>query len=500
MNDFDDELSRQLASLDSDLAPVRMPGAAAARRRAAQRTRHQLVTGVLAGVAVIGLGIFGANQQTWSTAPEPPPPAHSESPERAPTPEATASPEATATVGDIPAEALMTVDDIDDPSNQTWQVSGRGRAPDCSLVGYGHAKSGIISFVSTSGARITQHLLDDAAEIDRFAEFRDYTAGCVTRTKEGSEVPELPWYTDKYTVEGVGDEAFGMRYFAEPVVDDLTTLVDVVVARYGDIVSLTIRTRLDNEANAAPDYRTPANAMQRACRVIAGTDCVGDPVPVGLGDYPDLDGIDGGEASAEPPATDPAGDAREAAPLLTLDGDPLLTDSDLNPVGSYGDMTSVSTGPDGASTPRDAFMCLPDFSALNADEYVRGEWSSDTEGSVDEVVLLMPDIDSAAALVEGHASLPAQCGEVSPTHEQIVGQPVRLTVDGADSALAWTVVDRPLPEDPGSSGSFFGVAMAHRANVVVILTFGAMGDAFDGDWAGYAAARLGTALDRAVGE
>jgi hypothetical protein len=239
--------------------------------------------------------------------------------------------------------------------------------------------------------------------------------------------------------------------------------------------------------------------MQRACRVIAGDDCVGDPVPVDLADYPDVEGSDP-PVESPAPDTDPTSEAPEPPALLALDGDPFLTDSDLNPVGSYGDMTLVSTAPDGSRAPRDAFMCLPDFSSINAGEYVRGEWSSDTEGSVDEVVLLMPDIDSAAAFVEGHASLATPCGEVSPTHEQIVGQPDRLTVDGADSALAWTVLDRPLPDDPGSSGSFFGVAMAHRDNVVVILTFGAMGDAFDGGWAGYATPRLGTALDRAVGE
>lgn len=58
----DDELRQRLFSLGSDLDQVRLPGPRAARKRAAQRTRHQITTGVAAGVAVVAVGGMGLFQ------------------------------------------------------------------------------------------------------------------------------------------------------------------------------------------------------------------------------------------------------------------------------------------------------------------------------------------------------------------------------------------------------------------------------------------------------
>jgi hypothetical protein len=61
--DFDDDVSQRLRRLGADTYGIALPGAAAARQRAAQRSRWQIAGIVLAGVSClgIGIGIDGAN-------------------------------------------------------------------------------------------------------------------------------------------------------------------------------------------------------------------------------------------------------------------------------------------------------------------------------------------------------------------------------------------------------------------------------------------------------
>ncbi|WP_205857070.1 hypothetical protein, partial [Phytoactinopolyspora endophytica] len=84
-NNFDDELRQQLDALNTDVTGIDMPGPSAARHRAAQRTRNQITTGVLAGIAAIAIGLIGITQDELFTAPEPAHPTNTETPTVSPT-------------------------------------------------------------------------------------------------------------------------------------------------------------------------------------------------------------------------------------------------------------------------------------------------------------------------------------------------------------------------------------------------------------------------------
>lgn len=197
------------------------------------------------------------------------------------------------------------------------------------------------------------------------------------------------------------------------------------------------------------------------------------------------------QSSAEPQPTETT-----APQTVEIREGALLRNPDVNPVGTYSGLTFNSRA-SLAQVYEDA-ACLPRLAAVDTTTQQLGGWVTELEATFYEAVLQMPTVAAAQELLDRQRTLPQQCGEVSQTRRQTVSGPTPVQVDGADEALGWTVVTVPLPSDPGSEPSFFGVAMARRANVVVVVTFNAFADPTGGSWEAYGARTLRLALDRAL--
>jgi len=197
------------------------------------------------------------------------------------------------------------------------------------------------------------------------------------------------------------------------------------------------------------------------------------------------------QSSAEPQPSQSA-----AFETLEISGRPLLTDADVNPVGPYSGLELNSS--QSLAQGYEDRACLPRLTTVDATRQQLGAWFSPEQPSFYEGVLQMPSVATARDLVDRQRNLPERCGYISETHRQKVDQPTPVEVEGADEALVWTVTNVPLPSDLGSEGSFSGVAMARRANVVVVVTFNAFADPTDGGWETYGTPALGLALDRAL--
>ncbi|MGH8828226.1 MAG: hypothetical protein ACRDVZ_11665, partial [Jiangellaceae bacterium] len=114
MNTFDDDLHRQLASLDADLVQAGLPGAAAARKRGTQRTRHQLTAAALGAAAVVAVGTLGIVQFDPTSAPAPAttPSETVTTPDQTPAETPSPTPPSGDTPPTVPAGALLALDDL----------------------------------------------------------------------------------------------------------------------------------------------------------------------------------------------------------------------------------------------------------------------------------------------------------------------------------------------------------------------------------------------------
>ncbi|WP_166356404.1 hypothetical protein [Phytoactinopolyspora limicola] len=512
---FDAHLGRRLNALDSDIADVQMAGPAAARHRATQRTRNHITAGVVAGVAVFAVGFAVVAQPMTPADPDPiarPDPA---------TPSPVETPELN--VAEDLGPALMTVDDIAGDATLAWAESDADVplvqcVPDLDI--FAVADHAGVDFVAAETHNVSHDLLrapSATAAEDLFDQIRSQIQSC-----SPSDQTEPTWVFNMGDLTDIGHEAWLISYWTDPA-DQQAPTPTIGLVRYDDVVSVTVLVEPTMSNDGSVDIRTPANAAERMCTVLFGTSCVGEPefddgvdTEPGMEDpqqsdadadadngRPDL-GADAGvggdgagdEGTVDPGGADSGGEPTGEPPaLLDLADVPFLTDEDVNPVGSYSGFSRI----DGYDHP-DPYdhRCLIDLDATGADPMVKGHWTHGGEGSIDQFILRLPDVDSAGRIVTDHTVLPDQCGEIGDTRQQTVHAPTVIAVEGADAALVWTVDDVPLPEDPGSAPSFSGVGVAQVANVVVVIAFGAFGDPTEGDWNTYAAQVLEHAINRAT--
>ena len=327
---FDDDLNRRLSSLESELHAARMPGAAAARQRAARRTRHQVTGGVLGGVAVIAIGVIGITQPTFTTAPAPAgtptestsptalPPTPSDSPSN-PQPSEPDGDDADDVDGTVPAEAFLTIADIDGegtawtdaPAEESWLPC----VPD--MPEHAEARS----FESPSATSGTDVRLDQFIEetADGQAEARlDAVRRAVTDCAEGGADTSL---IQVWAVDGLGDEAFLIAYSGPPSTTESDTYVTAGLVRTGNHVMSVFDGAPGMDYNGpAPEDRT-VTATQRMCESIGG-DCPGEldreqlyPEPIG-----DLDGWLRTDDVAEATGLDQFTEAGIVSDLVNDDG------------------------------------------------------------------------------------------------------------------------------------------------------------------------------------
>lgn len=459
-----------------------MAGPAAARRRAAQRTRNQVSGSLVAGVVIVAIGFFGG---VLPALPTDNPIAHTTT-----EPPSRTTPDDSRRGGDLRA-ALMTADDIGNEAGLAWAESAEQLpAGECvpAVEEVEVEDQARIDFTAPEDNGVSQHLLraeTTAVAEDLFAKIRDQVQSCLPENQG-----DLPWTFNIGELAEVGEQGWVASYWTDPEDLDAPTPT-VALVRYDNVLSVTVRTEPTSANDGAVDVETPARAAERMCVTLFEADCVGEAQFVdGMGGTDDSgsDEPGSGDDTEQPggPVTD----------VLDLADDPFLTDNDVNPIGTYKGFTRA-----GDYTEDDpyTYRCLNDLDDVGADTVVRAAWFQELgEGSVAEFVLRMPDSDSAFRIISTHTILPRQCGDIPDSHEQTVSEPSVVDVDDADEALAWTIEQRALPEDPGSDPGFTGVGMARRANVVVVISFGAFDDPTDGDWSGYAAHTLAQALDRAI--
>ncbi|TDD99968.1 hypothetical protein [Jiangella asiatica] len=497
-DDFDETLERRLASLGGDLPAAPLPGPAAARGRAASRTRHQVTGGIVAGIAVVGAAVLVIDPGDLRTTSDRTPPISASTPGTTETP---------LTRPDDLAAALLTAEDLAaDDARTAWATAEADADVACDPSAVVDTMSSVtdraeVAFQAEGVGEIRQDLarLGPDASIQPLF---DEMVGCLPDRASG----EVPQVVDTLQILEVGDDGWMIRYYADPG-DPQADAVTVAATQVSDVLSITTRIEPTENTIGDVDIDTPVRATERVCDVLFGTDCVGDPATAEAGTDSAPTG-DPTEAAADPTGDpggepdEPTGDPEEPtetetpADLLDLADDPFLTDADLATVGQY---TGFTRNPDYEEPAGLGERCIDDLTATDADAALDMNYFQELgEGRMLEYVLRMPDVDSAFRVLAAHTSRPEVCGEVGEQREETVEQPVAVEVDGSDEALSWSVLNSPTPDNPGSEPSFTGNGMARVGNIVVVVSFQAFGDPSDGDWAGLAAQLLGTALERAV--
>ncbi|HEY9409167.1 MAG TPA: hypothetical protein VIP77_06270 [Jiangellaceae bacterium] len=290
-DDFDDELNRHLASLDSDLDRTVLPGASAARRRAAQRTRHQVTGGLLAGVAVVAVGALTVIQPTFTSAPAP---AHSPSgtesvtvapttptdaPSDDPSPNPSGDPSGDPTGDDeaaVPENALLTAKDLAGDTGVIWHLITPPEAPlDCAPATPEGAAE--VHFASSEGSQFDEFVeMTDSPE-QRFTNTTAQVKECV---ELGSQSDDSYHLDQIWTVDNVGDEAWIARYMVPDDVPEATRIVTVQIARTGDHLMALTDSWYAQDANFPPELHRIVAGAERLCAAL-DTTCVNAPA---LGD------------------------------------------------------------------------------------------------------------------------------------------------------------------------------------------------------------------------
>lgn len=308
-DDHDDFIRRQLASLRSDVDGLSVPGPAAARKRAAQRTRHQVTGTALAGVAAVAAAAVGITQPTLFTAPEPVDPSVTDTvtvmppstpPSSAPTTpstppsEPTNDPTGTDEPDSPPPEAaLLIVDDVvgDPPDTRTWTEVPPPAAPvDCAPPTPDGALE--IHFEANRDGGPASQRVDQFVEATDFPEQRiaDLAAqiqDCVTSAEQENDRYGL---VDIWPVTGAGDEAWIGRYWAPmvPPSEDVSLMVTVQMVRHGSYVSVVVDSHGAQDVAGGPQLDRITTAATRLCEAL-GTTCVDSPTH-GSRIYPELSG------------------------------------------------------------------------------------------------------------------------------------------------------------------------------------------------------------------
>lgn len=289
----DDSLSRRLSSLESDLAGISLSGPAAARRRAAQRTRHQVTGGVLAGVAAVALGVFAISPPDFVASPEPvgpvtdsptteetpatPPP--STPPDDTPDPSETESPDGggqNGTTGNdgagslmVPPGALLTLDDVITDTSAPWtEVDAGGSDLPCLPDVPGNAAT--IAFATDDGSRIEQFIdpVAGGAE-DRLEALRAELIECA---ESGGDFHLV----QVWSLSGVGDGGYLVVWNGPPTTPDTQTYVTASLVRTGDFVSAVFHGGPGQDYNGPAQPRQAVLSAERLCRAI-GSECPASP-------------------------------------------------------------------------------------------------------------------------------------------------------------------------------------------------------------------------------
>lgn len=278
--DFDSDLQRGLESLSSDAGHIGLPGPAAARRRARQRTRNQATGAVLGAVAIVASGVFAFAQPTLSSAPDyaGPPPSESATPTESATPSDTPTP--THDVPGITPDALLRAADLSPILDSDWQESGP--LPDADLGVCSDALPGgelTRWFVPTAqeashrwnGAfQVIEPHTDETATTAAYAALRDTYEQCAAAKEQAQ-------FHDSYTVGAVGDEAYAI-VMGVPAEADFGRELAIGVARSGTVVTRVIR-QVAVQETGPPELIVAdlATAVNRICTTPAGGACAGEP-------------------------------------------------------------------------------------------------------------------------------------------------------------------------------------------------------------------------------
>ncbi|MBB5786318.1 hypothetical protein [Jiangella mangrovi] len=306
---LDDSLSRRLSSLETDLAGISLAGPAAARRRAAQRTRHQVTGGVLAGVAAIAAGVFAISPPDFVASPEPvgpvtdSPTTEETSPttppstppaEPTPDPSENESPDGSGqngSTGDdgtsslaVPPGALIDLEYLirgqESPSDWVEVPAGDSWLP-CMPAAGDAAEA--VAFQVDDYYRV-EHIVEPAgtdAEA-RLAQLRDDLTACA----EGGDHQLI----QVWQVTGVGDETYLLAWQGPPRTEETQTYVEASLSRADGFVEIVIRGGAGQDYNGVPQTNDAVEAVSRLCAV-SNTECPSEPereqlYPEPVGDVP----------------------------------------------------------------------------------------------------------------------------------------------------------------------------------------------------------------------
>lgn len=484
-NDFDDDIDRRLSGLESDLYATPMPGAAAARKRGAQRTRNRVVGVAVAGVAAIAIGTVAAFGGSLPLANDVPP---AESPDTSPVETNTETPTTTPTedtTPTIPDSALMTADDIEAENLTDWRPSDSQARPQCfpivdidSMVAAKHAEF-MHPVEGVNADAFYSHdlfLIAPGSVEDAFTLLKEETIACVPNSDSDAERnPVMPFLQGRGPLSNVGDEGYLLDYMAATDTDDFGAwLIDISFVRAGNMISVVTRWYVGQDEIGGPDIQTPANATDRMCQEMYGESCLnGDP-----------------EYQPQAPDSGAGEDALNLADEPFLTADQLVTDP----------YTFSATDIDGFNGHEPMMFCLDDPTDVGADDVRTQYWNSDLEASMFETVLRFPDAVDANGWLLDYTVIDARCAAMGITEggdTQLEANQLDIaSLSTGDDALGWTV-EGPGPAD--SEPSFAGAGIALRDNVAIILTFSASG-APAGGWEAYVAPRLEQALEQAIAE
>lgn len=318
----DDRLAWRLASLADDLPGPALPGAAAARRRAAQRSRNQVTGGVLASVALVAVGVLISQQPTFTAAPEPVGPATdtatptavpttpSQTPSTTPPTEPTPDPtdvqnpppsqedpdppnpgggsngsEGDGTASRVPPGALLTLDLlstegevewVEVPAGDSWLPCGPGFPSTAAAA----------SFETVDLPNRIDHVVEGTepgAAAARLEQIRQEITTCAET--ETDHVLDQVW-----SLTGVGDGGYLMVYKGPPLTEETQIFVTASLVRHGDYITATFAGGEGMDYNFPPDADQAIQAVDLLCAAL-GTECPSEPererlYPEALGDLP----------------------------------------------------------------------------------------------------------------------------------------------------------------------------------------------------------------------
>lgn len=292
----DDSLSRRLSSLETDLAGISLAGPSAARRRAAQRTRHQVTGGVLAGVTAVALGVLAFSPPEFIATGEPvspvtgtetPTTAETPSTEQPPTPSVEPSPDVEPSENEgpdtgggetgsdatsslmVPPDALLTLDDVIADTSAEWtEVEASGAGLPCLPPIPGNAAA--TGFETTDGSHIEQFIDPVAGRAEaRLEELRAELTECA-ESGDGHHLIQV------WSVAGVGDGGYLMAWSGPPTTPDTQTYVTASLVRTGDFVSAVFHGGPGMDYNGPAQPRQAVLSVERLCRAM-GTECPASP-------------------------------------------------------------------------------------------------------------------------------------------------------------------------------------------------------------------------------